>query len=102
MRRSLHVIIITITVIMPAALADNTMTCNPGHGNRALKCLAWDTERDDMAETMEWVGHKVRQCSRIEKLLADPQNRKLMMQEPEGRRTVRWYAGNCPLGKSKG
>jgi hypothetical protein len=55
-----------------------------------------------MAETMEWVGHKVRQCSRIEKLLADPQTRKLMMQEPEGRHTVRWYAGNCPLGKSKG
>ena len=87
---------------MPAAFADSTTTCNPGYRDRALECVARDTDRDETAEALGRAVRKVGKCSRIEKLLANPQTRELLMQEPDGRRTVWWYAGNCPLGKSKG
>lgn len=102
MGRSLQIMVMALTVMVAPAFADNTTICRPGYGNRALECLARDTDRDDTTELSGRAVHKVRECTRIEKLLADPQTRQLLMQEPEGERAVRWYAGNCPLGKSKG
>ncbi len=101
MRRSLQSMVMALAVMVPPAFADNTTTCRPGYGNRASECTARDTDRDDATELSERAVHKVGECARIEKLLANPQTRELMMQEAEGKRAVWWYAGNCPLGKSK-
>jgi hypothetical protein len=67
-----------------------------------VECAARDTDRDDTTEQRGQVRHKAGECTRIEKLLANPKTRALMMQEPDGKRVVWWYAGNCPLGRSKG
>lgn len=101
MRRSLQIIIITLTVIVPAAFADSA-PCSPGDVNRSLECVARDTGRDETAEASGRAVRKVGECRRIEKLLADPRTHELLMQEPKGRQLVWWYAGNCPLGRSKG
>lgn len=85
----------------PAAFADNITSCGPGSGNHTLECTAHDTG-DDTDETLWRAVHKVGKCARIEKLLANAEMRALMMREPESERMVWWYAGNCPLGKSKG
>jgi hypothetical protein len=102
MHRPLQIIIMTIIVMVPVASADSTTACRTDYGEGALACVARDTGRDDTTEGSDRVGHKAGECMRIEKLLANPQTRQLMMQEPEGKRTVWWYAGNCPLGKRKG
>ncbi len=101
MRRSLQIMVMTITVMVPAAFADNATSCRPGYGNHVLECAARDTDRDDTIEAPDRFVYKVGECTRIEKLLADPQTLELMMQEPEGKRAVWWYVGNCPLRKSK-
>lgn len=102
MGRSLQIMIFTITLIAPAAFADDTAACAAGYGNRASECAARDTERDDTAEALGRAVRKAGECTRIEKLLTNRKMRELMMQEPEGKRMVGWYAGNCPLGKVKG
>ena len=102
MRTSLQVMIMTITVMLPAAFADDTAACRPDSLQRDVECPVHDADRDDTIEAQGQVVHRIEECTRIEKLLANPQARELIMQEPEGKRTVWWYAGNCPLGKSKG
>ena len=91
-----------VTVMATPAFADNSAICGPGYGDRLLECVARDLDRDETSDQPGGVGHKAGECSRIEKLLANRQTRELIMQEPAGKRAVDWYAGNCPLRKSKG
>ena len=102
MGRSLQIMVIAMTVMIPTTFANYSATCRPGYESRASQCVLPDTDQDDAAEASGRVVHKVEECTRIERLLANPQTRQLMMQGPEGRQTVWWYAGNCPLRKSKG
>lgn len=101
MRGSLQIMIIAITIMVLPAFADNVTGCGPGYGNRALECVAGDRS-DETDETLGQSVRKVGECARIKKLLASPKMRELMMREAESERIVWWYAGNCPLGKSKG
>lgn len=98
MRRSLQIVVMVLTVMVPPAFAASTASC----GSLSSECTTNDTDRDDAAKRSGRFVHKVGECTRIEKLLANPRTRELMMQEPEGKRVVSWYAGNCPLRKSEG
>jgi hypothetical protein len=101
MRKSLQVMAIMITVMIPPTFAGSVTGCGPGYSDHTLECTAHGTG-DGTGETIGRAADKVGECARIEKLLANPKMRVLMMQEPESKQMVWWYAGNCPLGKSKG
>ena len=98
MRRSLQIVVMVLTVMIAPAFAASIASCV----SISSECATSDTDRDDAAERSSRFVHKVGECTRIEKLLANPRTRELMMQEPEGKRAVSWYAGNCPLRKSEG
>jgi hypothetical protein len=39
----------------------------------------------------------MRACTRVEKLMANPQMRKEMKTDPEGKRLYWWYYSNCDI-----
>ncbi|MDX1487209.1 MAG: hypothetical protein R3268_03340, partial [Acidiferrobacterales bacterium] len=66
--------------MVPAALAGGVAGCGPGYSDHTLECAAHGTS-DDAGETLGQAVRKVGECARIEKLLANPKMRALVMRE---------------------